>query len=214
MIHLQSKTRAALSAAGALALGLILSADPVAAQVPSGEVEFAQSRIEPAYDGRDGSFAFLLTPSGARQNTNAQAVSELYVIMYPTQSAAAVGTMICQHQPAPVGARCSRASPPTSRTVKLAGSSSRSGASKCSRAPSASGAYGRHSRWPTAATSSAGTQPDATAPEDGAVNRTKTSVTYDTPSARSGDGAIGVRSLVPSSRCSETWTLLTATPSS
>jgi hypothetical protein len=62
-------------------------------------VEFAQGRIEPAYDGGDGSFVFLLTPEGARENADAHAVAELYVIMYPTQSAAAVGTVICQHQP-------------------------------------------------------------------------------------------------------------------
>ena len=116
MIELQSKTRAALSA-GVLALALLSPVNGLAASVPSGEVEFAQSRIEPAYDGRDGSFAFLLTPSGARQNANAHAVSELYVILYPTQSAAAVGTMICRKRIRPRPGAGRRSGPPTARAA-------------------------------------------------------------------------------------------------
>jgi hypothetical protein len=100
MFHLHSKARTALSVAWrAVLLGATLSTAVLAGPVPSGEVTFAENRVEPAYDGRDGSFAFLLTPENARENANAHAVAELYIIMYPTQSAAAVGTMICQHQP-------------------------------------------------------------------------------------------------------------------
>jgi hypothetical protein len=100
MIQLHSQTRTALLAAWrAVLFSAMMPTAVLAGPVPSGEVTFTESRVEPAYDGRDGSFAFLLTPERARQNANPQAVAELYVILYPTQSAAAVGTMICQHQP-------------------------------------------------------------------------------------------------------------------
>jgi hypothetical protein len=62
-------------------------------------VQFAHSVVEPAYDDRDGSIAYLMTPQNARLNANPGAVAPLYVILYPTSVAGVIGTVICQHQP-------------------------------------------------------------------------------------------------------------------
>lgn len=70
-----------------------------AAALPTGETQLGQSLIEPAYNDADGSFVYLLTPMHASINPNSHNTAPLYVIMYPTSAAAAVGTVNCQHQP-------------------------------------------------------------------------------------------------------------------
>ena len=88
--------RLALSTAFAIAA---FAAIPQAgAQVPSGEVSFGQSVVEPTYNGMDGSFSFLLTPNHRHLNPNAP-VAEIYLIMYPTEVKDTIGTVICAHQP-------------------------------------------------------------------------------------------------------------------
>jgi hypothetical protein len=88
--------RVVLSTAVALAASTGIS--NAFADVPSGEVTFGRSVVEPTYNGLDGSFAFLLTPEHRHVNPNAP-VAEIYLIMYPTEVAGAIGTVICAHQP-------------------------------------------------------------------------------------------------------------------
>jgi hypothetical protein len=88
--------RLALSAALAVAGCSVISA--AGAQVPSGEVTFGQSVIEPTYNGIDGSFAYLLTPDQRHLNPNAPR-AEIYLVMYPTDVKDTIGTVICAHQP-------------------------------------------------------------------------------------------------------------------
>ena len=73
---------------------------PVAADsVPSGERTIGQSTIEPAYNDANGGTIYLLTPDKAPVHPNAHNVAPLYVVVYPTSAAGAVGTMQCAHQP-------------------------------------------------------------------------------------------------------------------
>lgn len=83
---------------GALMLA-VCAHSGLASATPSGEVQFANSVVEPAYNDRDGSIAYLMTPQNARLNVNPDAVAPLYVILYPTSVAQVIGTVICQHQP-------------------------------------------------------------------------------------------------------------------
>ncbi len=69
-------------------------------QLPSGEVTFGQSVVEPAYNYNDGSLTYLLTPEKASQKANADdTVAPLYLIVYPSAVRYAIGTVNCQHQP-------------------------------------------------------------------------------------------------------------------
>ncbi len=73
----------------------------VATSLPTGQVVVGQGTIEPAYNDINGSLVYLLTPNKAPMHANMDhAVAPLYVIMYPTASAGAIGTVNCQHQPA------------------------------------------------------------------------------------------------------------------
>jgi hypothetical protein len=87
-----------LAVSTALAVAAFAGIQQAGAAVPSGEVTFGQSVVEPTYNGLDGSFAFLLTPEHRHVNPNAP-VAEIYLIMYPTEAAGAIGTVICAHQP-------------------------------------------------------------------------------------------------------------------
>jgi len=83
-----------------LAMGaLVAGATNAAAQVPSGERLLGHTAIEPAYDDRTGHLIYLMTPSGARSaaHANPQAISPLYLIVYPNSAADAVGVMNCAH---------------------------------------------------------------------------------------------------------------------
>jgi hypothetical protein len=93
------KARLALTAAVTAAIAV---AAPIAnaAYVPSGEVEFARSVVEPVYNDLDGSFGYLLTPEQARVNATSNNVSEIYVVLYPAAAAGVIGTVNCAHQPA------------------------------------------------------------------------------------------------------------------
>jgi hypothetical protein len=90
-------------AAAARGLTLILVLASIAAggdQLPSGEVTFGQSVVEPAYNDNDGTLTYLLTPEKASEKANAaHTVAPLYIVMYPSAVAGKVGTMNCQHQP-------------------------------------------------------------------------------------------------------------------
>ena len=88
--------RLALSAA--LAVAAFAGSPQAGAAVPSGEVTFGQSVVEPTYNGLDGSFSFLLTPDHRHLNPNAP-LAEIYLIMYPTEVSGEIGTVICAHQP-------------------------------------------------------------------------------------------------------------------
>jgi hypothetical protein len=83
-------------------IALVVAVPPAAAvadTLPTGEVTFGQSTVEPAYNDINGTIIYLLTPNKAHENANtAHAVAPLYLIMYPA-SAAAIGTVNCQHQP-------------------------------------------------------------------------------------------------------------------
>ena len=82
----------------ALAVAAFAAIPHAGAAVPSGEVSFGQNVVEPTYNGLDGSFSFLLTPNHRHLNPNAPA-AEIYLIMYPTEVAGTIGTVICAHQP-------------------------------------------------------------------------------------------------------------------
>jgi len=87
-----------LALTAALAAAAFAAIPQAGAAVPSGEVEFGQSVVEPTYNGLDGSFSFLLTPNHRHLNPNAPA-AEIYLVMYPTEVSGAIGTVICAHQP-------------------------------------------------------------------------------------------------------------------
>ena len=70
-----------------------------AAAVPSGEVEFAQARVEPVYNDIDGSFGYLLTPEKGQIAPNGRTTAEIYVVMYPTEVGPLIGRVNCTHQP-------------------------------------------------------------------------------------------------------------------
>jgi hypothetical protein len=85
-----------------LTLLLVVSGGGVAhaaPALPTGETQLGQSLIEPAYNDADGSFVYLLTPLHAPVHPNSHNTAPLYVIMYPTSAASAIGTVNCQHQP-------------------------------------------------------------------------------------------------------------------
>jgi hypothetical protein len=100
MPRILGATRLAL-ALPLLALLLAVSAGGVAhaAALPTGETQLGQSVIEPAYNDADGSFVYLITPLHPTVHPNTHNTAPLYVIMYPTSAARAVGTVNCQHQP-------------------------------------------------------------------------------------------------------------------
>ena len=98
MISSYLKVRLGLTAAVAAVLFSAVVAQ--AAIVPSGEVEFANSRVEPVYNNLDGSFGYLLTPEKAHVTPDSRPVAEIYVVMYPTAAANTIGAVNCQHQPA------------------------------------------------------------------------------------------------------------------
>ena len=84
-----------------VALGTVLTGVTVAsAQLPSGERQLGQTILEPGYDDRTGNLIYVMTPIGAPfpSHANRQAVSPLYLIVYPSSAANAVGTMNCAYQ--------------------------------------------------------------------------------------------------------------------
>lgn len=98
MIHSHLKVRSAL----ALALAALIAAAASgahAATVPSGEVEFARSVVEPVYNDADGSFGYLLTPEQGHLGANTGVFADIYVVMYPTAVAGLIGDVNCTHQP-------------------------------------------------------------------------------------------------------------------
>lgn len=89
--------------AAALALGgRVTAARSVAVSDPSGgERLLGQTVIEPAYDDGSGEVIYLMTPIGAPipSKSNSNAVSPLYLVVYPNSAAPFVGPMNCAHQP-------------------------------------------------------------------------------------------------------------------
>jgi hypothetical protein len=79
---------------------LLVAANAAWAQVPSGERDHGQAVIEPAYDYRTGEFVYLSTPKHAADamHANPNAVSTLFLVVYPNSAASAVGPMICAHE--------------------------------------------------------------------------------------------------------------------
>ena len=97
-------TKCKLAAFGAAVVVIVAatSKTSVAADsLPTGEVVTGNSQLEPAYDDLTGKLMYLLTPLGTPlvDPTNAHATAPLYIIVYPTTVATAIGTVNCQHQP-------------------------------------------------------------------------------------------------------------------
>ena len=68
------------------------------APLPSGEVTFGQTVVEPAYNDVTGTLLYLSTPKHAHVNPNfAHSVAPIYLPMYP--AGAQVGTLNCQDIP-------------------------------------------------------------------------------------------------------------------
>lgn len=69
--------------------------------LPSGQVQFQQSLLEPAYNDSNGQLMFLLTPmhTPSTDQANVHAVAPLYLVVYPNSVASVIGTVNCQHQP-------------------------------------------------------------------------------------------------------------------
>lgn len=90
---------AALSFAAAAILGSPITT--FAQTLPSGQVQFQQSVLEPAYNDSNGQLMFLLTPTGTPSvdPANVHAVAPLYIIVYPNSVAGVIGTVNCQHHP-------------------------------------------------------------------------------------------------------------------
>jgi hypothetical protein len=84
-----------------IGIGSALTGITVAhAQAPTGERQLGKTVIEPAYDLRTGELVYLMTPMGERSaaHANAQALSPLFIVVYPHTAAASVGTMNCAHE--------------------------------------------------------------------------------------------------------------------
>jgi hypothetical protein len=84
-----------------IAIGTVLTGVTVAsAQLPSGERQLGQTIVEPGYDDRTGKLIYIMTPIGAPNpsHADAQAVSPLFIIVYPNSAAQSVGTMNCAHE--------------------------------------------------------------------------------------------------------------------
>jgi len=77
-------------------LGRVASAS---AELPSGERQLGQTIIEPGYDDRNGNLIYVMTPihTPFPSKANHNAVSPLYLIVYPMSAAQAVGTMSCAY---------------------------------------------------------------------------------------------------------------------
>jgi hypothetical protein len=87
-----------------MAVALALSASvgvvsvSAASPLPSGEVTFGQTVVEPAYDLANGNIVYLSTPMQAAVHPNfAKNVAPIYLPMYPT--GANVGTLNCEDVP-------------------------------------------------------------------------------------------------------------------
>lgn len=95
-------SKCVLGSLAALAIGAVAFAPwaKVAADtVPSGEVQFHQSTIEPAYNDLTGALTYYMRPKSP-EHANHNAVAPIYIIVYPTSAEGSVGTLNCQHQPA------------------------------------------------------------------------------------------------------------------
>lgn len=99
--HTRLLSNSVLGSLAVLAIGAVafapwakVSADTV----PSGEVQFHQSSIEPGYNDLTGHFTYFMTPEKAPEHANSHAVAPLYIIMYPS-SASGVGALNCQYEP-------------------------------------------------------------------------------------------------------------------
>lgn len=99
MIGFPSNSRVASSAALALAFLLSAAFATAADTLPTGERRLGRSVLEPAYNDLDGSLTYLLTPEKSRDGASERTGAPLYVILYPTAVAGAIGTVSCQHQP-------------------------------------------------------------------------------------------------------------------
>ena len=84
-----------LVAVGVLSAGLGVAH----AQIASGERQLGSTVVEPAYDLNTGEAIYLMTPMAARSAAHADehAASPLYIVVYPSSAADAVGTMNCAH---------------------------------------------------------------------------------------------------------------------
>ncbi len=87
----------------AIAFGLLACANSSFGLDPSqsGQVVQGNNIVESAYDTADGSVAYILTHEGTPESdpVNKQAVSPLYIVVYPTEVSGTIGTVNCQHQP-------------------------------------------------------------------------------------------------------------------
>jgi hypothetical protein len=72
-----------------------------AQSLPTGERQVGQSLVEPAYDDMTGTLIYLLTPIHAPfpVKANDRSWEPIYVVVYPTSSASAVGVLNCMHTP-------------------------------------------------------------------------------------------------------------------
>lgn len=94
-----SRSRVWLVAPLAIAFLLIAPRATASDALPTGERQLAQTILEPAYNDLDGTLTYLLTPIKAPENANGDTVAPLYIVLYPTAVAGAIGTVSCQHQP-------------------------------------------------------------------------------------------------------------------
>ena len=89
----RAKVLATALLAGVFAVAVAVPAGAVD-PMPSGEVTFGQTVVEPAYNDVTGTLVYLSTPMHAHVNPNfAHSVAPIYLPMYPT--GAQVGTLNC-----------------------------------------------------------------------------------------------------------------------
>jgi hypothetical protein len=99
MIGFRSSSRVASTVTLALLSWLLAPSATSADSLPSGERRLGHNVLEPAYNDLDGSLTYLLTPEASRDGGSERDGAPLYVILYPTAAAGAIGTVSCQHQP-------------------------------------------------------------------------------------------------------------------
>ena len=91
-----SKPRFLIAITAAVAFSLLGTPSPASASsLPSGEVTFGRTVVEPAYDDSTGTLVYLSTPMGAQAHpVVGKNVAPIYLPVYPVGSG--VGTLNCQ----------------------------------------------------------------------------------------------------------------------
>lgn len=100
------RPRLLIAITATIAFSVLGSPSPASATVlPTGEVTFGRTVVEPAYDDSTGALVYLSTPMGAQANpVFGKNVAPIYLPVYPVGSG--VGTLNCQDTTATTVENC------------------------------------------------------------------------------------------------------------